>query len=124
MTANKYVTMYLDNYLLPDYGELKEISDPNAAKNYTLDGTLYVDFMNYRRTWQIKWNYLKIDEYDLIRGKYDKQFSDQNMLTFAIIDLGLSTPVFININEKNIKFNGQLVEGFTITLEEQSAVSI
>lgn len=120
---NKYATMYLDTLRLPDYGELKEITQPNAAKNYALDGSLYVDFYNNRRSWQITWKLLTVADYDLIRAKYDKQFSTQQMLQFIVDGLNLFVPVYISINEKSIKYNGQLIEGFSITLEEQYAIS-
>lgn len=120
---NKYGTMYLDGLQLPLYGELKEIVKPNAAKNYTLDGGLNVDFYNNRRMWEISWKFLKPAEYDAIRAKYDRQFSAQTMLQFIVDPLGLFVPVYMEINEKNIKWNGQLIEGFTITLEERYAIS-
>ena len=122
-TTNQYGTMYLGGLRLPDYGTLKEITEPNVAKNVTLDGSLYVDFYNNRRKWEISWKYLKAAEYDAIRAKYNLQFSSQTMLQFVVDPLGLFVPVFISINEKNIKWNGQLIEGFTITLEEQYAIS-
>lgn len=122
-SVNQYGTMYLDGLQLPDYGELREITQPNAAKNYALDGSLYVDFYNYRRVWNISWKYLKPDEYDAIRAKYDLQFSSQQLLQFVVDPLGLFVPVYISINDKNIKWNGQLIEGFAITLEEQYAIS-
>lgn len=121
--VNQYGTMYLDGLRLPDYGALKEIINPNIAKNVTLDGSLYVDFYNNRRSWEISWKYLKPAEYNAIRAKYDRQFSQQTMLQFVVDPLGLFVPVYISINEKNIKWNGQLIEGFTITLEEQYAIS-
>jgi len=122
-TQNQYGTMYLDGLQLPNYATLKEITQPNIAKNITLDGSLYVDFYNNRRVWEISWKYLKAAEYDALRAKYNLQFSSQTMLQFVVDPLGLFVPVFISINEKNIKWNGQLIEGFTITLEEQYAIS-
>lgn len=122
-TQNQYGTMYLDSLRLPDYATLREITEPNIAKNVALDGSLYVDFYNNRRRWEISWKLLKAAEYDLIRAKYNKQFSQQTMLQFIVDPLGLFVPVFMTINEKNIKWNGQLIEGFTITLEEQYAIS-
>lgn len=122
-TVNQYGTMYLGGLRLPNYATLREITEPNVAKNVTLDGSLYVDFYNNRRKWEISWKLLKASEYDAIRAKYDLQFSSQTMLQFVVDPLGLFVPVFISINDKNIKWNGQLIEGFTITLEEQYAIS-
>lgn len=120
---NEYETIYLDNMLLPDYAELIEIPQPNATRNETLDGSLYVDFMNNRRKWQISWNLLSSAEYQNIRAKYDKQFSEQRMLTLSIPAINVYTNVYISINEKRIKYNGQYVKDCTIILEEQSPVS-
>lgn len=121
--TNQYGTMYLGGLQLPNYATLKEVTQPNLSKNVTLDGSLYVDFYNNRRVWEISWKYLKPAEYNAIRAKYDLQFTSQTMLQFIVDPLGLFVPVFISINEKNIKWNGQLIEGFTITLEEQYAIS-
>lgn len=123
MNENQYGTLYLDGLLLPDYGSLREITQPNVSKNTTLNGELYVDFYNNRRAWEIRWNYLTVAQYEAIRAKYDKQFTDQAMQMFIVNNLNLFVPVYININDKNIKWNGQLIEGFTITLEEQYAIS-
>ena len=122
-TTNQYGTMYLDGLRLPDYATLREITEPNIAKNVTLDGSLYVDFYNNRRKWELSWKLLKASEYDSIRAKYNLQFSSQTMLQFVVDPLGLFVPVFISITDKNIKWNGQLIEGFSITLEEQYAIS-
>lgn len=123
MSTNQYGTLYLDGLLLPDYGSLREITQPNVSKNTTLNGELYVDFYNNRRAWEIRWNYLTVAQYEAIRAKYDKQFADQEMQMFIVNNLDIFVPVYININDKNIKWNGQLIEGFTITLEEQYAIS-
>lgn len=120
---NKHETMYLDQLLLPDFGELREITDPNVAKNYSIDGQLYVDYFNNRRRWEIKWNMLTPDEYDLIRAKYDKQFSQDTMLMFIVNNRGLFVPCFMSISEKVPKWNGQRIVDFSILLEEQYAVS-
>lgn len=120
---NEYETMYLDQLLLPDYGELVEITEPNVAKNYTLNGQLYVDYYNNRRKWQIKWNFLTPAEYNLIRAKYDKQFSQDTMLMFIVNNRGLFVPCFMSISDKVPKWNGQRIQDFSITLEEQYAIS-
>lgn len=123
MSVNQYGTLYLDELLLPDYGSMREITQPNVSKNVTLNGELYVDFYNNRRAWEIRWNYLTVEQYEAIRAKYDKQFEQQEMLMFVVNNLNIFVPVYININDKNIKWNGQLIEGFAITLEEQYAIS-
>lgn len=120
---NKYETIYLDQYQLPDYAELTEITQPNVAKNVTLDGSLYVDYFNNRRAWEIKWAVLTPDEYDAILAKYNKQFSQDTMLMLIVNNRGLFVPCFMSISDKKPKWNGQRIVDFSITLEEQYAIS-
>ena len=120
---NKYETIYLDGVLLPDYGDIKENIDPNVAKNYTLDGSLYVDYYNNRRSWEIKWNMLTPDEYDIIRTLYEKQFKQDTMLMLVVNNMNLFVPCFMTISDKKPKYNGQRIQDFSILLEEQYAIS-
>lgn len=120
---NDYQTLYLDSLLLPNYTGFKEVTTPNATKSYTLDGTLNVDFYNNRRAWEISWNLLSLANYQAIRAKYNKQFTNSEFLTFHINDLDLWLPVYIEIPTIDIRFNGQWVEGFSIRLEERDSIS-
>lgn len=117
--------LYLGDLTLPDYANdgFREITDPNAAKNITLDGTMYVDFYNNRRKWEIKWDYLTPAEYNSIRALYDEQFSNEAFTYFGVPELGINVPVYINIVEVNRRWNGSLIQGFAVVLEEQYAIS-
>lgn len=117
---NNFETITIDGLTLPNWNTLRETTQPNAPKKQSLDGTLYVDFFNNRRSWFIQWDLLTVEQYDQIRAKYDKQF-DTGMLAVTID--GLTVLMYININDKNIKYNGRYVENFGITLEEQHAIS-
>ena len=127
-TSNKYrgnieVPVYLGGIALPLYAEIIDTTEPNLAKNISLDGTLNIDYVNNRRSWTIKWNYITSAEYDTIRNLYDNQFLANRMPDFYIPSANFAVPVFINIKDKNIKWNGQMVENFQITLEEGYGVS-
>jgi hypothetical protein len=115
--------LYLGNLVLPAYGELTELTDPNASEIMTLDASLHVDFVNYRRGWNIGWKLLKADDYNLIRAKFNEQFASGVFHNFGIPTLSINVPVYMKINDKNIKWNGSFVEGFSIELLEQDAVS-
>ena len=127
-TSNKYtgnieVPVYLGGIALPLYAEIIDTTEPNLAKNISLDGTLNIDYVNNRRSWTIKWNYITSAEYDTIRNLYDNQFLANRMPDFYIPSANFAVPVFINIKDKNIKWNGRMVENFQITLEEGYGVS-
>jgi hypothetical protein len=115
--------VYLGGVALPLYAELVDTTEPNLSKNVSLDGTLNIDFYNTRRSWAIKWNYLTAAEHDAIRTLYDNQFVSSSLPTFWIPSINLAVPVFINIVDKNIKWNGKMVEDFQIVLEEGYGIS-
>lgn len=123
MANNQYETMYLAGLRLPLYGSLTEIPDPNITKVETLDASLRVDFFNQRRAWQISWKLLTIAEYESIRAKYDQQFENSEFLNFIVEDKQINVSVLMTINNVDIKHNGQYIDGFSIKLEEQFAVS-
>ena len=117
--------LYLGALTLPNYANegFKEITDPNVAKNITLDGTMYVDFYNNRRKWEISWDYLTLAEYNSIRALYDAQFTNEAFTYFGVPELGINVPVYINIVDVNRRWNNTLISGFSIILEEQLAIS-
>lgn len=117
--------LYLGAQTLPEYANdgFKEITEPNTAKNVALDGTLYVDFYNNRRKWEIRWDYLTPAEYASIRALYDAQFANEAFTYFGVPALGINVPVYINVVDTNRKWDGRLIQGFSIVLEEQYAVS-
>lgn len=115
--------LVLDSLTLPNYLEFKELTDSNATKNITLDGALYVDLRSWRRSWQVSFKHLTSSEYDSIRAKYEKQFTDATLLNFVCSSEGIDTMVYMEISDRNPKWNGTLVVGYSITLTEQGAFS-
>lgn len=108
---------------LPLYSTLKEIVNPNETDNETLDGTLYTDFVNNRRAWQVAWDKLKTADYDIIRAIYNQQYTYEGYAKYTLPEFGVSTRMKMNISDRNIRLNGEIVEGFSITLKEQYAIS-
>jgi hypothetical protein len=122
-TGEVKAPVYLAGVALPLYAEITDTTEPNLTKLLTLDGSLKIDFYNNRRRWTIKWNYLTAAQHDSIRTIYDNQFLSASLPTFWIPSVNLAVPVFINIVDKNIKWNGAMVEDFTIVLEEGYGIS-
>lgn len=124
-TGKVEAPIYINGTPLPLYASIKDTTEPNLSKNYSLDGTLTVDYVNNRRRWEVSWNYLTAAEHDTIRALYDNQFAANNfsMPTLWIPSVNLAVNVLISIADKNIKWNGKMVEDFTIILEEQFGLS-
>lgn len=108
---------------LPLYKSLKETVDPNETDNVTLDGTLYTDFVNNRRGWQVAWDKLKAADYDVVRALYGEQYQYEAYHTYELPEYGITAPMKMNITDRNIRLNGEIIEGFSITLKEQYAIS-
>ena len=115
--------IYLGDITLPDYSFLTELTEPNATELYGLDGTLGVDYVNYRRGWKIGWKLITKANYDLIREKFEEQFTNGVFCNFGIPDKSINKPVYIKISDTARKYNDQLIEGFEIELIEQYAIS-
>ena len=109
--------------ILPLYSSLREVLDPIESKNITLDGTLYTDFVNNRRSWVVGWEKLKAVDYDTIRAIYNRQYTTENVPIIFLVEYGISTPMKFEISDRNIRLNGEIIEGVTVTLLEQYAVS-
>ena len=108
---------------LPLYSSLRESIDPNETDNTTLDGTLYTDFVNNRRGWVVGWEKLKAANYDIIRAIYSEQYQYEAYHTVEIPEYGVTAAMKINISDRNIRLNGEIIEGVSITLKEQYAIS-
>lgn len=111
-----------DTVVLPLYKSLKEIVDPNETDNVTLDGSLYTDFINNRRNWVVAWEKLKAADYDIIRDIYNQQYLHEAYPKFTLPEYGVSEYMKINISDRNIRLNGEIMEGVSITLKEQNAI--
>jgi len=108
---------------LPLYSTLKEMIDPNETDNTTLDGTLYTDFVNNRRGWQVGWEKMKAADYDIVRAIYNDQYKYEAYHTIELPEYGITAAMKINISDRNIRLNGEVIEGVSITLKEQYAIS-
>lgn len=109
--------------ILPLYSTLSEKLDAIESKNFTLDGTLFTDFINNRRGWVVGWSKLKAADYDTIRAIYNRQYTTESIPIIFLVEYGISAPMKLEISDRNIRLNGEIIEGVTITLLEQYAVS-
>lgn len=114
--------LYLGNITLPKYTTFREIPNENASENRTLDATLKVDAINQIREWEVGWKLLTAADYAPVRAKYDDQLANQVLHYFGIPAYSINTQVYMTINERQIKWNGNLIEGCAIRLKEINAV--
>lgn len=96
---------------------------PNETTVETLDGHIYTDFRNNCRSWRVHFAYLCRDDYDAIRQIYFDQFDNVTYPTLVVADQDVDTFVKMDIANKNIRFSGDMIVDFEITLREQGAIS-
>lgn len=119
----KDMQIIIDSTVLPLYSTLKEQSTPIESENVTLDGTMFTDFTSNRRAWVVGWEKLKAADYDTIRTLYNAQYTNEAIPIVEIPEYGITAPMKIVISDRNIRLNGEIIEGFSITLKEQYAIS-
>jgi hypothetical protein len=121
--ATKDMSIIVDSTVLPLYSTLREQTSAIESENVTLDGTMYTDFTSNRRAWVVGWNKLKAEDYDTIRALYNAQYSTESIPLVEIPEYGVTAPMKLVISDRDIRLNGEIIEGFTLTLKEQYAIS-
>lgn len=121
--ATKDMSIIVDSTVLPLYSTLREQNSAIESENVTLDGTMYTDFTSNRRAWVVGWNKLKAEDYDTIRALYNAQYSTESIPLVEIPEYGVTAPMKLVISDRDIRLNGEIIEGFTLTLKEQYAIS-
>lgn len=85
----------------------------------TLDLNLYVDLMNTKKMWTIRWGYMSAEDYAVLRSFYDRQYSLLEFPDVTIPDLGVSGVVTrMTLSDQDITDESGLVENVTVTLQE------
>lgn len=117
------LTIILGSVTLPDQTQLVETTTPNETDIETLNGSLYTDFVNYRRSWAVSLLPLCRADFEAIYSVYTNQYVNESYVTFVCAARSINTVVKVNISDQDIKWNGDQVDGFTLTLKEQHAIS-
>lgn len=119
------MAVVLDGVRLPDPSTPYErIFDPNETDRTTLGGKRFTDFINLQRSWTLNWKLIKETDYTIIYNIFIKQYQTgiYPMLQFDAYGIYTAVKIEIDKNQK-IKYNGSLIENFSITLKEQDAFS-
>jgi len=85
----------------------------------TLDLNVYVDLLSTKRSWTVQWGYMSAEDYAILRGFYNRQFSSLEFPDVTITDLGVSSVVVrATLNDQNVTDESGLVENVQLTLRE------
>lgn len=85
----------------------------------TLDLNVYVDLLNTKRAWVIKWGYMTAADYANLRAFYNRQFTSLEFPDVTIPDMDVSSVVVrATINDQDISDESGLVENVELTLRE------
>lgn len=90
-----------------------------ASEVVTLDLNMYVDLLNTKRVWTIRWGYMNASEYTILKAFYGRQFTDLKFPDVTIPDMNVSSVVVrATLNEQNVTDESGLVENVELTLRE------
>lgn len=112
---------------VPKYavGGLQRMVKQNFAKNYPLNGNMYVDYFNVRGGYRVTFDAITKAEYEELRTIFNDQLTNEEFLTLNDTDLGITNEsVFLNLPEEHdLRWNKQAVLGLSIVLEPENADS-
>lgn len=98
---------------------LSETTVEGSRDVITLDMNMTTYFSDNKRLWGHTWPILTIDEYNVVKGFYDRQFTDFSYPLIDIADLAIAdVPVRMTINPKNIIDNCLTVQNVTVSFRE------
>lgn len=104
---------------------LQEDTVENAIDVQTLDYNIYTDFINQKRKWSHTWAFLSEEDYNLVRGFYDRQFTLFKYPTLTISYYSVTDiPVRLNLNTKNVINTCGLINDVTLVMRETIQLEI
>lgn len=117
------INIVLDGVDLPVPDSFILDSRPNSSDNMTLNATLYTDFVNVSRSWTVTWTTMCKEEYDALYDIWFNQFSTFEYPTLEVDYYGIAVPVKVDMNPKDIRWDGNNIRNIQIVLREQNAIS-
>lgn len=117
------MTFSLDGVTIPKPTTFLRKDDGNYSSRRTLEGVLYVDFRERLRSWQVSWNLILVENnFNTIKTIWENQFINRSLPQLVFAEYDVDVPVFIEISDQPIRYNGGFIESFTLTMTEQYPV--
>lgn len=119
------MTIQLNDTTLPKHATFEIEPDEIAAKNRALSGKLTVDHWADVSNYLIGFPIIDMADWDAMRAIYNTQITTGNMTRLRVTsdNVNLDVQVYMNPPKRNIRWSGQVVDGFSITLEAENADS-
>ena len=119
----KDMALIIGGRLIPRPSTFKKITDANETDRRTLGGELFTDFINLNRSWQIGWELITAEDFATIQALYTEQYQNETYHIMQFDAYNIYGPVKLEISEENIKWNGSVLQNFTMIIKEQHAIS-
>lgn len=117
------MNLFIDELLFNDFTDIQEMPEPIISENETLGGSIYVDYTANRRSWKVTWDKMTVTNYNLIRAKYDRQYTQNVLPVIRIPDKGVNRFCHLRISNINPKHDNQYVDDFELIIKELGAIS-
>jgi hypothetical protein len=119
----KDMILIIGGHVIPRPSTFREKTQPNETDRRTLGGKLFTDFINVNRTWEIGWSRITSEDFQTINDLYYDQYTNEEYPVMQFDAYGVYGPVKLEISDKDIKYNGSVIENFTMTIKEQNAIT-
>ena len=113
----------LDGQTLPKYSSINVDYQSREATNETLGGNIFTFYKNNRRTWTITWENMLYENYVAVRQIYLNEFLNRRYPYLQFPAENVYAPVHLSIDKAQLQLNGTIIPSFTLTLQEQNAIS-
>jgi len=91
----------------------------------TLDMNIYTDFIANKRVWSHQWDYMSEEDFNTLKGFYDRQFSLFAYPRITISKLGITdATVRMTLSPQNIIDNCGTVEGVGVSFRETNPIGV
>lgn len=114
--------MTLGGATIPKPAKITKSEEINSKTVQTLGNSIWTDYTNLSRSWTLSWELMYYADYEQIRNIYFGQMANGYPL-FTFPAENISVLVKVEISKANLRYNKAVVEGFTIELQEQNAIS-
>ena len=117
------MALIIGGELLQNPTEFKRIYQRNETDRRTLGGTLFTDFINLNRDWEMTWKLISEADYNTINQLFFDQYENGTYPYMQFDAYSIYAPVKIELTDQQIKHNGNYISGFSIIIKEQLPVS-
>lgn len=119
------IVIYLNGIEQPEPSTpFKENVIENAVDNVALSGNMSTSFVNQRQGFEIRWDDMTLEDYEVLRGIYDSQFITNEYVEFTCDYYDAeSVPCRMYLNDRDVRVMGCEVYDIEVKLIRSGSIN-